>query len=133
MGRHAAVEVAGRVVTTSQDMGQDTGKLESKVSSAIRWSAVNSLLQRLAAVGISVLLARLIAPEQFGVFAVALVVLNIVLSVSELGVSAALVRTNDSVEEMAPTVTTLSLASGTLLAFICVVGAPWFSNAMDAP
>ena len=51
-----------------------TEQLEGKVSSAIRWSAINSLLQRLAAVGISILLARLIAPEQFGVFAVALVV-----------------------------------------------------------
>ncbi len=110
-----------------------TAQLEGQVGSAIRWSAFNSLLQRLAAVGFSVLLARLIAPEQFGVFAVALVVLNIVLSVSELGVSAALVRTNDPVEKMAPTVTTLSLASGTLLALICVAGAPWFSNAMDTP
>lgn len=131
MDRDPAVEVAGRVVTTQEQQG--TGQLEGKVSSAIRWSAINSLLQRLSAVGISILLARLIAPEQFGVFAVALVVLNIVLSVSELGVSAALVRHNGPIDEMAPTVTTLSLASGTVLALICAVGAPWFSNAMDAP
>ncbi|HEX6346013.1 lipopolysaccharide biosynthesis protein [Umezawaea sp.] len=110
-----------------------TSQLERKVGSAIRWSAVNSVLQRVSQVGVGVLLARLIAPEQFGVFAVALVVLNIVLSVSEMGVSAALVRTRGPIDEMAPTVTTLSIASGTLLAVICVVGAPWFSNAMGAP
>lgn len=110
-----------------------TAQLEGKVGSAIRWSAVNSLLQRVSQVGVSILLARLIAPEQFGVFAVALVVLNIVLSVSEMGVSVALVRATGDVREMAPTVTTLSLCSGTVLALICVLGAPWFADAMGAP
>ncbi|WP_199442686.1 lipopolysaccharide biosynthesis protein [Umezawaea beigongshangensis] len=104
-----------------------------RVGSAIRWSAVNSLLGRVCQVGVSVALARLIAPEQFGVFAVALVVLNIVLSVSEMGVSVALVRERGDISAMAPTVTTLSIASGSALALICVVGAPWFSGALNTP
>ncbi|ACU35694.1 polysaccharide biosynthesis protein [Actinosynnema mirum DSM 43827] len=107
--------------------------LGGRVGSAIRWSAINSLLQRVSQVGVGVLLARLIAPEQFGVFAVALVVLNIVLSVSEMGVSVALVRTDEPVEDLAPTVTTLSILSGCLLFGICVVGAPYFAEAMDTP
>lgn len=107
--------------------------LEGKVTSAIRWSAVNSLLQRVSQVGVGILLARLIAPEQFGVFAVALVVLNIVLSVSEMGVSVALVRTDGPVKDLAPTVTTLSILSGCVLCGICVLGAPWFAEAMDTP
>ncbi|GAA3884267.1 hypothetical protein GCM10022243_56310 [Saccharothrix violaceirubra] len=107
--------------------------LEGKVTSAIRWSAINSLLQRVGQVGVGVLLARLIAPEQFGVFAVALVVLNIVLSVSEMGVSVALVRTERPVAELAPTVTTLSIASGVLLTAVCVIGAPFFADFMDTP
>ncbi|MFC5059356.1 lipopolysaccharide biosynthesis protein [Saccharothrix xinjiangensis] len=110
-----------------------TAGLERKVTSAIRWSAVNSLLQRLGQVGVGVLIARLVAPEQFGVFAVALVVLNIVLSVSEMGVSVALVRSEKPVEELAPTVTTLSIASGVLLCLACVVGAPFFAEAMGTP
>jgi PST family polysaccharide transporter len=107
--------------------------LERKVGSAIRWSAANSLLQRVSQLGVSVLLARLIAPEQFGVFAVALVVLNIVLSVSEMGVSVALVRTSGPIDAMAPTVTTLSIGSGVLLTAICLAGAPWFANALGTP
>ncbi|MFC6090933.1 lipopolysaccharide biosynthesis protein [Saccharothrix lopnurensis] len=110
-----------------------TAGLERKVTSAIRWSAVNSLLQRLGQVGVGVLIARLVAPEQFGVFAVALVVLNIVLSVSEMGVSVALVRSDKPVDELAPTVTTLSIASGVLLCLACVVGAPFFAAAMGTP
>ncbi|MDR6592060.1 lipopolysaccharide biosynthesis protein [Saccharothrix longispora] len=110
-----------------------TAGLERKVTSAIRWSAVNSLVQRLGQVGVGVLVARLVAPEQFGVFAVALVVMNIVMSISEMGVSVALVRTERPVEELAPTVTTLSIASGALLCLVCVLGAPWFAGAMGTP
>ncbi|MBB5959411.1 PST family polysaccharide transporter [Saccharothrix tamanrassetensis] len=114
-------------------MARTVTTLEGKVTSAIRWSAVNSLLQRVSQVGVGILLARLIAPEQFGVFAVALVVLNIVLSVSEMGVSVALVRTDGPVKDLAPTVTTLSILSGCVLCGICVLGAPWFAEAMDTP
>ncbi|MEU5696798.1 lipopolysaccharide biosynthesis protein [Actinosynnema sp. NPDC020468] len=114
-------------------MARAVTTLEGKVTSAIRWSAINSLLQRVSQVGIGILIARLVAPEQFGVFAVALVVLNIVLSISEMGVSVALVRTDKPVAELAPTVTTLSITSGCLLAGICVVGAPWFAEMMDTP
>ncbi len=114
-------------------MARTVTTLEGKVTRAIRWSAINSLLQRVSQVGVGVLLARLIAPEQFGVFAVALVVLNIVLSVSEMGVSVALVRTDEPVGRIAPTVTTLSILSGCLLCGICMLGAPWFAQAMDTP
>lgn len=114
-------------------MARPVTTLEGEVTRAIRWSAVNSLVQRVSQVGVGVLLARLIAPEQFGVFAVALVVLNIVLSVSEMGVSVALVRTDEPVEEIAPTVTTLSVLSGCLLCLVCVVGAPWFADTMGTP
>lgn len=106
---------------------------ERSLGSAIRWSAINSVVGRVCQVGVSILLARLIAPDQFGLFAVALVVLNIVLSVSEMGVSVALIRTPGDVKDIAPTVTTLSFASGTGLALLCVLGAPWFAAELNAP
>ena len=61
-----------------------------------------------------VVLARLIVPEQFGVFAAALVVLNVVVSISELGVSVAIVRARDQaeVDRIAPVVTSVSVLSG---------------------
>lgn len=107
--------------------------LGTRVSSALRWSFANSAFTRLASVGVSVFLARLIAPEQFGVFAAALVVINIVLSISELGVSVALVRHEGGIAEMAPTVATLSIASSAALAGFCLVGAPYFAVALGAP
>jgi O-antigen/teichoic acid export membrane protein len=108
-------------------------RLGRKVGSAVRWSFANSVFSRLSQVGVGILLARVIAPEQFGVYAAALVVLNIILSISEMGVSVAIVRHDGDISELAPTTTTLSLASGLLLAVVCAGGAPWFAAALGAP
>lgn len=107
--------------------------LARNVGSAVRWSVLNSLFSRLSQVGVGIVLARLIAPDQFGVYAAALVVLNIVISVSEMGVSVALIRNPGDIRAIAPTVTTLSVASGTSLALLCSAGAPWFARALNAP
>lgn len=109
------------------------GGLGPQVGSAVRWSVMNSAFTRVSQVAVGILLARLIAPEQFGVYAAALVVLNIVLSVSEMGVSVALVRMPGDISRVAPTVTTLSLLSGSVLAIACGAGAPWFADALNAP
>lgn len=112
----------------------EAAQLKHEVGSAVRWSAINSLFSRVSQVGVGIILARLIAPDQFGVYAAALVVLNIVISVSEMGVSVALVRAKEEdVARIAPTVSTLSIASGTLLALLCAIGAPWFAQALNAP
>lgn len=63
-----------------------------------------------------VVVARIVAPKDFGVFAIALVVHTVVVNVSELGVSAALIRDDSSgVRSSAPTVATISLVTGALL------------------
>ncbi|MFN0088929.1 MAG: oligosaccharide flippase family protein [Acidimicrobiales bacterium] len=103
------------------------------MSSAARWSFVNSAFTRVAQLGVGVLLARLIAPEQFGAYAAALVVLNILLSFSELGVSVALVRHKGDPADIAPTVATLSMASSGALALLTALAAPWAAAAMSAP
>ncbi len=58
---------------------------------------------------VGIVLARLLAPEQFGVYAVALTVQSILITVADLGLSADLIR-SDEPERIAPTVATLGLA-----------------------
>lgn len=113
--------------------GASRDHLRVKVSSALRWSFFNSVFIRVSQLALSILLARLIAPEQFGVYAAALVVINIILSISELGVSVSLVQHEGDISDMAPTVTTLSWASGAALAAVCFLGAPYFASALGAP
>jgi PST family polysaccharide transporter len=103
------------------------------MQSAAMWTAVNSLVLRLAQFIVSVVTARIVAPTEFGVFAVALTVYTVVANVSELGASAALVRAKDDVDRMAPTVLTISLCSSGALTVLTFFSADWLAGVLGAP
>jgi O-antigen/teichoic acid export membrane protein len=104
--------------------------LFQKASRALGWSLASTMLSRLSTLVIGIALARILGPEEFGTFAVALVVLTAVLSFNELGVSLAIVRWPDDPEEIAPTVATLSVLSSTLVYVACWFAAPAFAQAL---
>ncbi len=109
--------------------------LGAKVGRGLAWSTVNTIIGRVGQLFVGIVLARLIAPSEFGVFAAALVVLSVVISVSELGVSVAIVQAKDreEVDRIAPVVTTLSVASGVGLGALMALLAPWLAQALGAP
>lgn len=108
-------------------------ELRAKVAGALRWSMANAVLTRAAQLGLSIVLAHLLAPREFGIYAVALVVINITMSISELGASVALVRYDGPPGDLAPTVTTIAYATSGILALASFVAAPSFAAAMGAP
>jgi O-antigen/teichoic acid export membrane protein len=111
----------------------DPGSSLHWVPRALAYSFANSLISRLGTVGIGIALARLLGPEEFGTYAVAFVALVAILSFNELGVSLAVVRWTGYPEGIAPTVTTLSLASSATLALGMFFIAPSFTAAMGEP
>jgi len=108
-------------------------ELGGKVRRGLVVSLLNTLIGRAGTIVAGIVLARLLVPEDFGVFAVGMVVLAGVLSLNELGVSLALVRWPGDPHRIAPTVTTISMVSSGLLYIACYVGAGPFSSALGAP
>ncbi len=102
-------------------------------SSAFGWSLLNTVASRFATLGIGIVLARVLGPEQFGTFAVALVALMAVLSFNELGVSLAIVRWPTDPAQIAPTVNTISLVSSSITCLLAWLGTPAFTTAMGNP
>ncbi|BCW80742.1 MULTISPECIES: oligosaccharide flippase family protein [unclassified Arthrobacter] len=102
-------------------------------SSAFGWSVLNTVLSRLGTLGIGIVLARVLGPESFGTFAVALVALMAVLSFNELGVSLAIVRWPGDPARIVPTVNTISVAGSTLFCGAAIVAAPAFTAAVGDP
>ena len=96
------------------------------------WSGLNSFLLRLGQFAVGIVIARLVAPDQFGVFAVALTVQTVIVNVSELGVSAALVRAKEHVDETARVVATISIASAALLTAAMYLTAPWLATLLGS-
>ncbi len=99
-------------------------------SKALGWSFANTLVSRLGTLGIGIVLARILGPEAFGTYAVAFVALMAILSFNELGVSLAIVRWPGDPKDIAPTVTTVSIATSALLCAVGFVLAPFYTAAM---
>jgi O-antigen/teichoic acid export membrane protein len=114
-------------------LAADGSGLGGKVRRGLVISLLNTLIGRAGSIVSGIVLARLLVPEDFGVFAVGMVALAAVLSLNELGVSLALVRWPGDPRTIAPTVTTISVASSALLYAGCFVGAGPFAAALGAP
>jgi O-antigen/teichoic acid export membrane protein len=96
------------------------------------WSGFNTIVLRLGGLVVSIVLARLLTPEQFGVYAVALTVQAILMSVADLGLSADIIRSDDP-DRIAPTVATLGLVSGGVLALAAASASGLLAEALGSP
>jgi len=107
--------------------------LLSRAGRALGWSFASTAVGRLSTLAIGIALARILGPEEFGTYAVAMVALTAVLSFNELGVSLAIVRWPGEPREIAPTVATISVGASLLIYAACFAGAPAFAAAMGDP
>jgi lipopolysaccharide exporter len=121
----ASTAEVGHVSTTATS-------LDRAVRSGLKWSAANSLVLRLCSLLLGILLARILTPEEFGTFAVALTVQTLVMSLGDLGLGTQLIRTRDF-EGSAPTIAALGALSGLALAGAMVAFSPWIATVMGSP
>ncbi|MFF2633278.1 oligosaccharide flippase family protein [Microbacterium sp. NPDC058021] len=107
--------------------------VRSRASRAFGWSFGNTLAGRLGTLLIGITLARVLGPEEFGIFAIATVALLAVLSFNELGVSLAVIRWREDPALTAPTINTIAVTSSALLTGAMIVAAPWISAGLGDP
>ncbi len=106
--------------------------LRAQVRSGLVWSVLNNVLLRVGTLAVGIVLARLLSPEDFGVYAVALTVQAVLMTVADLGLSADLVRSPDP-RRRAPTVAALGLAAGTVMAVAMVLSAGPVARLVGTP
>jgi O-antigen/teichoic acid export membrane protein len=107
--------------------------LARQVRKAFTWSLAGLLVGRIGTLTSGIILARVLAPEDYGVFAVAQVVLVLVVNLNDLGLEQALVRWPGGVDRAAPTARTLTLASSVAQFAVMFVLAPVLASALSAP
>jgi len=130
-------------VTTSDappvrdEVSRPAGVTEEPLGKVVRrglgWSFLSSIATRAGTVLSGIVLARLLSPEDYGQFTVALVVLLILANINDLGLEPTLVRWSGRIDEIAPTATTIILGASTLLAGGAFLGAPAIAAALNAP
>lgn len=96
-------------------MADTEPSLRAQAARGAAWSGLSTIVLRMGGLVVGIVLARILAPEQFGVYAVALTVQSILITVADLGLSADLIRSDDP-DRIAPTVATLGLLSGSIMA-----------------
>lgn len=98
------------------------------------WSMLNSLVMRVSSFLVGVVLARTVfGPAVWGLYAVSQIVLAVLLSANELGVSAAIVRWEGDIRAFARTVVTLSLIASTAMYAALYVAAPLIARMLGSP
>lgn len=99
-----------------------------RISGAFGWALASNFGLRVANMALGIALARILAPEEIGVYAVALTVWSVLGTVAELGLGSDVIRSKDP-ERLIPTVTTLSVATGAVLTGGMLLGAPAVADA----
>ena len=107
--------------------------LGSAVTRALGWSTMAQILGRVFNLGIGLVLARLLTKEDFGVYAVALVAINLLIVVNDLGIISAIIRWQGDVRKVAGTAATVSLVFSGFVFTAAFLGAPAFAEAMGSP
>jgi lipopolysaccharide exporter len=106
--------------------------LRSRAAKGAAWSGVSTIVLRLGGLVVGIILARILTPEQFGVYAVALTVQSILITVADLGLSADLIR-SDRPERIAPTVASLGLASGAIMTVATIASSTTLATLLGSP
>ncbi|HEV7657192.1 MAG TPA: lipopolysaccharide biosynthesis protein [Mycobacteriales bacterium] len=120
------------LVAAAVDVAVDE-ELGRQVKHGLKWSFVNNVVSRAGQVVVGIVLARLLTPYDYGVFAAALIAYAVLISCSELGVTVALVSRRGDSRTIGPTVTSLSWASGAVLTIAIWLTAPTIADHLHTP
>jgi PST family polysaccharide transporter len=121
------------VISTEEEPQVDERPLGQVVTRALGWSSIGQVINRIGTFASGIILARLLTKEDFGVFAVALVAVNLLMTINDVGVIAAVVRWQGDIRVAARTGATVTFAFSVVLYAIVFFAAPPFSDALGAP
>jgi O-antigen/teichoic acid export membrane protein len=111
--------------------------LKHKTISGIKWTLVTSIVQRVISFGTTIVLARILSPADFGLFALAFVMIDGFGVFKSLGFDSALVRRKDDIEKACNTAFFLIPAMGmtlfVILFFFAPIGAKFLNNSQVTP
>ena len=109
------------------------GSLASRTGSALLWNGAGLAVTRLISLVRFVVLARLLTPEDFGLLAIAWVVIELLLTLTDTGMVTALVQRDRVDESQYDTAWTVGIVRALVVAIVLVVGAPLIAQFFGEP
>jgi O-antigen/teichoic acid export membrane protein len=113
-------------VTTAEVV---TESITTRAGRGLRWSLVGTIVTKVGSFAMGLVLARLLAPADFGVYAIALAATAVLMHINDAGLIAATVQWRGRLEDMAPTASIMAAAFATTVYGLFWLGAPLFAQA----
>ena len=126
-GTAVAADVNGTAASTE---GSQMGEA---LSSGMRWSAISTVGREVTRLIFTVLLARIIGPEPFGIVAQAMVYIGVVGLLLDQGFSSALIQRRRLEKDLPGAVVTVNLMIGAVLSLATLAVAPLWADFMSTP
>ena len=104
-----------------------------RLAAATRWMVAGRLVTQASRLLVSVVLARLLSPEAFGVVAVAMTTIVALEVVKDLGTGAAVIQRPTVDQRLLSSVFYLNIVGGLVAAGLMVAGAPLIADFFDVP
>jgi O-antigen/teichoic acid export membrane protein len=108
--------------TVTESIGAAAGR-------GLRWSLAGNMAMKAGSFVMSLVMARLLAPADFGVYAIALAATTVLMNINDVGLIAATVQWRGKLEQMAPTASAMATCFGILIYGAFWLAAPAFSAA----
>ncbi|EFC80586.1 oligosaccharide flippase family protein [Parafrankia sp. EUN1f] len=123
----------GPVVNRRRAAETPDDELSSKVRKGLGWSFLNNVISRAGVLIIGIALARMLVPEQFGIFTIALASMQLLMSLNDAGMTTALIRWEGDIREVERTGVTLIMVFSAGLYAVFFVTAPLIAELANIP
>ena len=104
-----------------------------KTTNSIKWSALTVIVPKIISPIVMIALARILAPESFGLIATAMIVISFSQMFWEAGLSRALIQTNEPIIKIANVVFWSNIGLGLLIYILIFFAAPLISIYLNSP
>ncbi|MBL8100207.1 MAG: lipopolysaccharide biosynthesis protein [Anaerolineales bacterium] len=116
------------------EKNEQSGKnLVQKAGRGILWNFLTFALGKVSVLVTTAILARLLTKNDFGLVSVAVIAVNYLSVVKDLGLGVALIQRREDITRSSNTVFTINLILGIFLTGLSFVIAPWFSTIFNEP
>lgn len=122
-----------QVSAPTEDAGPHADEITRAAGKGLKWSLVGTVGTKVASFAVGLILARLLAPEDFGTFAIASAFAAFATHVNDVGIIAATVQWRGRLREVAPTATTLALLFSLAFYTTLFLAAPAFAALAGNP
>lgn len=121
------------IATTSSEADSATRSIGRKTRRGLWWSLLGTVGAKISWFAMGLVLARLLTPADFGMYAIAMAATAFVMHINNVGLVAATVQWRGRLEEMAPTATTLAVVFSSGIYAIFWFAAPSFAQLSGSP